>query len=232
MEPRTVARSETQVAESNFISSVFLWMSLGLLLSAFASFWLLSQPALLRTIYTNGLVLFGILAVQLIMVFWLTAAALRLPDSVVTSLFCGYSLLNGITLTSVVLVYTGISVLTTFAIAAGTFFFFSVFGLTTKRDLTSIGSLAFMGLIGVLIAGFVNIFLKSPAVKWLTTFIGIAVFMALIAYDTQKLKAIHAMGFENAEVKKKSAIVGALMLYLDFINLFLLLLNIFGKRRE
>ncbi|MGH7198834.1 MAG: Bax inhibitor-1/YccA family protein [Candidatus Omnitrophota bacterium] len=232
MDERSVARPQDRVAESNFISQVYLWMAAGLFLSAFASFALMTQPALLKTIFTNPVLFFGIIIAELGLVIWLSAAALKMSDSLATLLFCGYSVLNGVTLTAVFLAYTGVSVLSTFAITAGTFLFFSIYGATTKKDLTTVGSLAMMGLIGIIIASLVNIFLKSPAVMWVTTFIGIAVFLGLIAYDTQKLKAIHAMGFQNAEMQKKVAILGALTLYLDFINLFLLLLRIFGKRRE
>ncbi len=231
MDPKAIARPQDQAAESNFISSVYLWMSLGLVISAFASLWLLSQPVLMKALFTNSLLFFGIIIAEFALVVWLSAAALKMNDSLATILFCGYSFLNGITLTSIFIIYTGVSVLSTFAITAGTFFFFSLYGLTTKKDLTSVGSLAMMGLFGVIIASVVNIFLKSPVLMWVATFVGIAVFLGLIAYDTQKLKAIHAMGFQDNQMRKKTAILGALTLYLDFINLFLLLLRIFGKRR-
>ncbi len=149
-----------------------------------------------------------------------------------TLIFMAYSFLNGITLTPIFLIYTGASILSTFAVAAGTFFFFSVYGLTTKKDLTSMGGLMVMGLFGVIIASVVNIFLKSPVLYWISTYVGVAVFLGLIAWDTQKLKMIHAMGFENSETEKKAAIIGALTLYLDFVNLFIYLLRIFGKRRD
>lgn len=231
MDPKTIAGSQSQVSESTFISKVFLWMSLGLAVSWAASFWLLTQPALLKAIFTNPVLLIAIVVAELGLVVWLSAAALRMSASLATTLFFGYSFLNGVTLTSIFLVYTSASLLSTFAVTAGTFLFFSVYGLTTKKDLTSIRGLAMMGLIGVILASVVNIFLKSPAVYWITTFVGIAVFLGLIAHDTQKLKALHTAGFENADGEKKMVILGALTLYLDFINLFILLLRIFGKRR-
>lgn len=231
MDNQSVARS-AQVAESNFLSRVYLWMAGGLVVSAAASFWLLSQPNLLRAVFTNSALLIGLVIAELGLVIWFSAAAMRMSVAMGSTLFLAYSFLNGITLTSIFLVYTGVSVLTTFAVTAGTFFFFSLYGATTKKDLTGVGGLAIMGLIGVIIASIVNIFLKSSALMWVTTFIGIAVFLGLIAYDTQKLKAIRATGFENAEAEKRVAILGALTLYLDFINLFILLLRIFGKRRD
>ena len=226
------ALTQSQVSESSFISKVYMWMSGGLAVSALASFGLLTQPALLKAIFTNNILLIALVIAEIGLVIALSAAAMKMSSAMGASMFLLYSFLNGITLTSIFLVYTGVSVLTTFAITAGTFFFFSVYGMTTKKDLTGVGSLAMMGLIGVVIASLINIFLKSPAVMWITTFIGIAVFLGLIAYDTQKLKAIHAMGFENAEAEKKVAVLGALTLYLDFINLFILLLRIFGKQRD
>ncbi len=232
MDPKTITSSQTQISESSFISKVYLWMSAGLGLSALASFWLLAQPALLKTVFTNQWLFFGLIIAEIGLVIWLSAAVASMSAVLATALFLGYSFLNGVTLTSIFLIYTGASVMTTFAITAGTFLFFSLYGLSTKKDLTSVGSLAMMGLVGVIIASVVNIFLKSPALMWVMTFVGIAVFLGLIAYDTQKLKAMHAAGFQNAEMEKKIAIFGALALYLDFINLFILLLRIFGKRRD
>ncbi|MBI3251758.1 MAG: Bax inhibitor-1/YccA family protein [Candidatus Omnitrophica bacterium] len=230
MDNRTIVGAEA--SESNFISRVYLWMAAGLLVSAAASFWLLAQPGLLKAVFTNNVLLIGLVVAEIALVIWLSAGAMRMSTAMASSVFLVYSFLNGITLTSIFIVYTGVSILTTFAVTAGTFFFFSVYGMTTKKDLTGVGGLAMMGLIGIIIASVVNIFLKSPAVMWISTFIGIAVFLGLVAYDTQKLKAIRHMGFENAEMEKRVAILGALALYLDFINLFLLLLRIFGRRRD
>lgn len=232
MENRTLTVSQTQVSESNFISKVYLWMSLGLLCSAAASLWMLSQPELLKALFTNRLLLIGLVVVEVGLVIWLSAAAMRLSPAAASALFLAYSFLNGVTLCSIFLVYTGGSIVQTFAITAGTFFFFSLYGMTTKKDLTGVGGIAMMGLIGIVIASVVNIFLKSSGLMWVTTFIGIAVFLALIAYDTQKLKAMHAAAAQDADTGKKLAVLGALALYLDFINLFLLLLRIFGRHRD
>lgn len=229
---QNVAASQTQVSESNFISKVYLWMSLGLMVSAGAALFMLSQPALLKAVFTNKLLFIGLIVAEIGLVIWLSAAAMRLSVAAASAMFLAYSFLNGVTLCSIFLVYTGASIATTFAVTAGTFFFFSVYGLTTKKDLTGIGSLAMMGLIGVIIASVVNIFLKSSGLMWVVTFVGIAVFLALIAYDTQKLKAMHAAAAHDEEMGKKVAVLGALALYLDFINLFLLLLRVFGKGRD
>ncbi len=232
MDNKTVIHSGAQVSESDFISRVYMWMAAGLGLSGAASVWLLSQPALLKAVFSNNFLFFGIIIAELVLVVWLSAGLAKMSVPMARGLFVGYSFLNGITLTSVFLIYTGQSILTTFAVTAGTFFFFSIYGATTKKDLTTIGSLATMGLIGVILASVVNIFLKSSALMWITTFAGIAVFLGLIAYDTQKLKAIYAEGFDHPDMQKKLSIMGALRLYLDFINLFILLLRIFGRRRD
>lgn len=231
MDNRTITTHAGQVSESGFLSKVFLWMAFGLMVSAAGSYWLLSQPNLLMTVVKNQWIFFGLVIVELGLVIWLSAALQRMSAGLATTLFLVYSFLNGVTLSPVFLVYTGASVLSTFVITAGTFFFFSLYGLTTKKDLTSLGGLMVMGLFGVILASVVNMFLKSSTLDWIVTFAAIAIFLGLIAYDTQKLKRIHAMGFESEEAQKKVVIMGALALYLDFINLFLQLLKIFGKRR-
>ena len=220
------------ISESSFISKVFLWMALGLALSTASSFWLLTQPAILKGIFGNGWSLFAIILAEFGLVIWLSAGVMRMSSATAASVYAVYSLLNGVTLTSVLLVYTGASVLNTFMVTAGTFFFFSLYGATTKKDLTSVGSLAMMGLIGIILASLLNMFLKNNTFDLVITFIGIAVFIGLIAYDTQYLKSMHAMGIDTQENEKRFVILGALKLYLDFINLFIMLLRIFGRRRN
>lgn len=232
MNDRIVAGSRTTVGESGFLSRVYAWMALGLVVSGAGSMWILSQPSLLKLVFTNGWILLALVVVEFGLVIWLSAAAMRLSAGVATWMFLGYSFLNGVTLASIFLVYTGASIFTTFTVAAGTFLFFSVYGATTKRDLTGVGSLAMMGLFGVILASVVNIFLKSSALMWISTFVGVAVFMGLIAYDTQKLKALYAHGAQTGETDRRLAILGALALYLDFVNLFLLLLRLFGRGRD
>lgn len=227
-----VTRSGAQVTESSFLSRVYLWMALGLSISAGASLWLLAQPGLTQALYSNPLMLIGLVVAQFALVLVLTLAIQKITSGVASLLFAGYSFLTGLTMASIFLVYTGESILQTFAVAAGTFLFFSFYGMTTKKDLTSVGQLAFIGLIGMILASVVNIFLKSSGLMWVATYLGIAVFLGLIAYDTQKLKALYAHGVADEESGKKLAVVGALTLYLDFINLFILLLRIFGRRRD
>jgi len=176
----------------------------------------------------NKLVFYGLMIGELILVFTLSAAIGRLSTGVATVLFLGYSALNGLTLSVVFLVYTADSIASTFAVTAAMFGAMSLYGYVTRRDLTSWGSFFFMGLIGILIASVVNIFLKSNAVSWVVSAIGVIVFTGLTAYDTWKIKALAAAGAEG----RKPAILGALTLYLDFINLFLMLLRLMGGRRD
>lgn len=148
-----------------------------------------------------------------------------------TGLFLLYSALNGVTLASIFLVYTGGSIAGTFLVSATTFGAMSAYGYLTRKDLTSWGSFLFMGLIGVVIASLVNIFLRSTMVAWVASVCGVIVFVGLTAYDTQKIKAIGTAGFGDESARRKASILGALTLYLDFINIFLMLLHLFGRRR-
>lgn len=232
MRPTNAAQDAVAVSEASFISKVFLWMAGGLAVSGLAAYWTLSTPAIRQLVFGTRWTILALVVVELGLVLWLSARAMRMNTSTARLVFLGYSFLNGVTLSAIFLVYTLGSLGTTFAIASGTFLFFALYGLTTKKDLTSLGNLAVMGLIGVVIAGAVNMFLKSTALMWVSTFIGIAVFMGLIAWDTQKLKAIHAAGHESEDFKSKAVILGALALYLDFVNLFILLLRIFGRQRD
>ncbi len=169
---------------------------------------------------------------ELGIVIALSAAIGRFQSSTALFMFFAYSFLNGLTLSTIFLVYTKASIANTFFVTAGTFAAMSVYGYTTKRDLTSMGSFLMMGLIGIIIASFVNFFFHSPAFYWLITYAGIAIFVGLTAYDAQKIKEMAYAGFAGSEEERKGAIIGALRLYLDFINLFLLLLRIFGRRSD
>ena len=229
---KIVTNVGAQASVSSFMSRVFMWMAVGLVVSTAGSFWLLSQPQLLTAVVKNQWIFFGLMIAEIGLVIWLSAAAMSMSAGLATMVFVLYSFLNGVTLSPLFLVYTGGSLVTTFAITAGTFFFFALYGMTTKKDLTGVGGMAVMALFGVILASLVNMFLKSSALEWVVTFIAIAVFMGLIAYDTQRLKSMHAMAAENPELEKKMVILGALALYLDFINLFIQLLRIFGKRRD
>ena len=167
---------------------------------------------------------------EIALVWFLSARVMSLSLPVATGAFALYSILNGVTLSPIFLIYTSESIASTFFITAGTFGAMALYGYMTKRDLTRLGSLLFMALIGVIIATVVNIFLRSEILMWIITYAGIVLFVGLTAYDTQKVKQLAAQTAHDEELSKKVSIIGALNLYLDFINLFLYLLRLFGRR--
>jgi len=229
--PVYIASAPARTAERSLFVSVYTWMGLGLALTALAALLTLSTPALLQLIAANRVVFFGLVIGELVMVVALSAAIGRLSAGTATLMFLAYSALNGLTLSIIFLAYTSTSIVSTFFITAGTFGAMSVYGIVTKRDLTSWGNFFFMGLIGLIIASVVNIFLQSSMVYWITSYIGVFIFVGLTAYDTQKIKRMGQSGFSDSATRHKLAIMGALTLYLDFINMFLFLLRIFGNRR-
>jgi FtsH-binding integral membrane protein len=223
--PRTA--DQVVVAQNTLLRQVYAWMGLGLLLTAAMSVVTLSSPALLQLVFGNRLVFYGLILGELGLVIAVSAAINRLSAATATALFLLYAALNGITFSVIFVVYTAESIASTFVVTAATFGAMSVYGYTTKRDLTNWGSFLFMGLIGIVIASLVNIFVESSAASWVISAIGVVVFTGLTAYDTWKIKAMAAAGAQG----RKPAILGALTLYLDFINLFLMLLRLFGNRR-
>jgi FtsH-binding integral membrane protein len=223
--PRTT--DQVIVRQNTLLRQVYAWMGAGLAITAFMALVTLSSPEVLKAITGNRLVFYGLMIGELALVFTLSGAINRLSATTATLLFIAYSALNGVTLSIVALVYTADSIASTFVITAGMFGAMSLFGYMTKRDLTSWGSFLFMGLIGVVIASVVNIFVGSSAVSWVISGIGVIVFTGLSAYDTRKIKEMALQGTEG----RKPAILGALTLYLEFINLFLMLIRFTGNRR-
>lgn len=217
--------------ETRFLTRVYGWMAGGLVATALAAWFTLSTPALLQLIFGNKLVFYGLLIGELALVAWLSGLVGRMSASTAAIVFVAYSALNGLTLASIFLVYTSGSIVSTFAVTAGTFGAMSVYGLVTNRSLDGLGSFAFMGLIGVLLASVVNIFMRSSMLEFVISCVGVIVFVGLTAYDTRKLKMMAARVDADSEEGQKGAIQGALSLYLDFINLFLMLLRLMGNRR-
>lgn len=215
------------VKQNTLIRKVYAWMGAGLAITAFMALVTLSSPAILNAVLGNRLIFYGLMIGELALVFTLSGAINRLSAATATLIFIAYGALNGITLSVVFLAYTANSITSTFVITAGMFGAMSIYGSMTKRDLTSWGSFLFMGLIGIVIASVVNIFVGSSVVSWVVSGIGVIVFTGLTAYDTWKIKEMAAQGIEG----RKPAIIGALTLYLDFINLFLMLLRFTGNRR-
>lgn len=215
-----------------YMAQVYGWMTCGLLLTSIVAFYAANSEKITELLYTNRAALIGLVIVQLGLVFVLSGMINKLSGAAATAIFMLYSALTGLTISSIFLVYTGASIGSTFVIAAGMFGAMSLYGYTTKRDLSGIGSMMFMGLIGIILASLVNIWLKSPALTWVITYAGVIIFVGLTAYDTQKLKAMgEQLNPEDKDNFRKYSILGALTLYLDFINLFLMLLRIFGNRR-
>ncbi len=172
-----------------------------------------------------------LLFAELGLVIWLTARVQAMSAATATIVFCAYSALTGVTLSAVFLVYTTESLLSTFVATGATFGVTAAYGYMTQRDLSGLGGFMTMGLIGVVIASIVNIFLHNETIYWITTYAGILIFVGLTAYDMQKLKGMSVVALEGGEAEQKASIIGALALYLDFINLFLLLLRLMGRRR-
>lgn len=234
METMPFPTTQSQVRVNEFIRSVYNWMAVGLGLTGLVAFYVASSPALVQMVFGNQLVFFGLIIGELALVFALSARVQRMQASTATGLFLLYALLNGATISFIFLAYTGTSVAQVFFICAGTFIACSIYGMTTKRDLTSLGGFVTMGLIGIIIASVVNIFVRSSSMGMIISYIGVIVFVGLTAYDTQRLKTMALQQPDGAGegVARNAAILGALALYLDFINLFLMLLRIFGSRRE
>lgn len=223
--------TQVETEQRSFITKVFGWMAFALFVTAFVAYYVASTPSLFIPIITNRILFLALIIGEIFLVGYLVVAVKKVSAATATAIFIGYSALNGLTLSVIFLAYTLSSISTTFFITASTFAIMSFYGYVTKKDLTSIGNLCFMGLIGIIIASIVNMFFFNETVYWVTTYIGVLVFVGLIAYDTQKIKNMNVLGNEGTEEDRKEAIIGALALYLDFINLFLLLLRIFGRKK-
>jgi FtsH-binding integral membrane protein len=204
----------------------YRWMSLGLAITGLVAWFVAQSPGLVEIFVGNRIVFYGLLIAQLGLVFSFNAIATRASTAVAAAAFFTYAGLTGVTFSILFLIYTSGSIASTFLVTGGTFAGLSVFGAVTKSDLSSVGRFAMFALIGLILASVVNLFLASSALMWVTTFAGVLIFAALTAYDTQKLKALYLAG-----VGGNLALRGALTLYLDFINMFLFLLRLFGRRK-
>ena len=220
------ARSLATQSANDILWVTYRWMSIGLGITGLVA-WLVSQsPEAIDIVLGNRLVFYALLFAQLGLVFAFNSVAVRAGTAVTAAMFFVYAALTGLTFSVIFLAYTESSIASTFVVTAGAFAGLSVFGAVTKRDLSGVGRFAIFALIGLIIATIVNIFLASTMLMWITTFAGVAIFAALTAYDTQKLKELYAAG-----VGGNLALRGALTLYLDFINMFLFMLRLFGRRR-
>ncbi|MBR6031164.1 MAG: Bax inhibitor-1/YccA family protein [Bacteroidaceae bacterium] len=227
------ANQQLQASEAFpvLMRKVYLWMTLALAITGMTAYYVATSEAILTAILTNRALFWGLLIAELGLVWGVSAAINRLSLLVATLMFILYSVINGATMSIIFLVYDASSIATVFFITAGTFGAMAAIGYTTNKDLSSLGRILFMALIGLVIATVVNLFLKSPAMMMILSYIGVLIFVGLTAWDSQKIKQMLLHAPDVDEATQKVALLGALTLYLDFVNLFLYLLRIFGRRR-
>lgn len=224
---------EIKSIQATFVNKVYVWMGLALTVTGVVAMRVADSGAFMGmfTGQSSAMPFYILLAVELGLVWWMSSRIDKMSSGFATALFILYSSLNGVTLSVLFYVYTSASIASTFFITAGTFGVCSAYGYFTKKDLTSMGGFLFMALIGIIIASVVNFFLASTILYWIISYIGVGIFIGLTAYDTQKIKKMSLEVDAESEEGKKGAVMGALALYLDFINMFLFLLRIFGSRR-
>ncbi|MEJ8763642.1 Bax inhibitor-1/YccA family protein [Phocaeicola sp. HCN-40430] len=233
METNNLVRNYTaKTAQATLLRSVYLWMTLALIITGFVAMYVAKSYTLVNMMIQNSMMFWGVLIAEVALVWYLSARIYKMSFTTATILFIVYSILNGVTLSILLLVYTASSIATTFFVTAGTFGTMAIFGYITKKDLTRIGSLCIMGVIGIIIASVVNIFLQNSMMNMVISYIGVLLFVGLTAYDSQKIKRLlSGDDIEVNEVTQKIALMGAMTLYLDFINLFIYLLRILGDRK-
>lgn len=232
METNNLVRNYTaKAAQATLLRSVYLWMTLALIITGFVAMYV-AKSYMANMMIQNSMMFWGVLIAEVALVWYLSARIYKMSFTTATILFIVYSILNGVTLSILLLVYTASSIATTFFVTAGTFGTMAIFGYITKKDLTRIGSLCIMGVIGIIIASLVNLFLQNSMMYMVISYIGVLLFVGLTAYDSQKIKRLlSGDDIEVNEVTQKIALMGAMTLYLDFINLFIYLLRILGDRK-
>lgn len=227
------SRGLSNDALSQLMRNVYSWMSLALLVTGLTALFVVKNLTIAELIFSNSITIWVIIIAQLGLALLFTAKLHKISFNAAILMFIGYAILTGVTFSSLFILYTSESIASTFFITAATFGTMSLYGFFTKKDLTKWGNLLIMGLWGIIIASLINFIFKSPTVMWITTIVGVLVFVGLTAYDTQKIKLMLSE-YANGEVNEgtyKLALYGSFMLYLDFINLFLKLLRILGKRK-
>ncbi|OQA88693.1 MAG: Inner membrane protein YbhL [Lentisphaerae bacterium ADurb.Bin242] len=226
-----VKEGSRSTALMSCLANVYWWMTFALMISALSAYLVGTSPELTKVFIQNRMLFFILLIAELGLVIWISAGINKMTASTATALFILYAALNGLTLSFIFAVYSIQMIAMTFAVTAGTFAAMAVIGTITKKDLTSFGNLFFMALIGLIIASVVNLFWANSTLYWICTYAGVLIFVGLTAYDANRIKQMYlTMGTDNPEAVRKVAVLGALALYLDFINLFLYLLRIFGRR--
>ena len=233
METNEITKTFTRsVAQASLFRSVYVWMTLALVITGFTALYVAKSYTLLNLMLQNQMAFWGVLIAEFGLVFYMSARINRISLTTATILYIVYSILNGVTMSMLFLIYTMSSIATTFFVTAGTFGAMALFGYATKKDLTRIGNLCIMGVIGLIIASLVNMFLHNSMMDLIISYVGVLLFVGLTAYDSQKIKQmLSGEDIEVNETTQKIALMGALTLYLDFINLFLYLLRILGDRK-
>ena len=227
----TVEEKQSSVF-SSLMRKVYVWMTLALCVTGLTALYVSNNHELMTAIFSSRILFYGLMIGEVAMVWILSASIYKMSFFTAASMFVLYSILNGVTMSFIFLAFTVTSIATTFFITAGTFAAMAIVGYTTKKDLSGWGRYLFMALIGLIIATIVNIFVASTALDWIISYIGIFIFVGLTAYDSQKIKSmIMTYGTEVNDSTQKLALMGSLNLYLDFINLFLYLLRIFGRNK-
>ena len=225
----SVSRVETVNA---FMRGVYLWMTIGLGVTAACSYFALTSQAVIRTMITSPMLFLGLLIGEMVLAIWLLRSVHTMSSGKATGIFLAYTALSGVTLAPILLMYTSASVFQAFLTTAGMFGAMTLYGLFTKRDLTGLGSFLLMGLFGRVIAMIVNMFIQSSRMTMVISMLGVVIFAGLTAWDTQKLRVMgESAPMDDATALRRGTILGALTLYLDFINLFLMLLRLIGDRR-
>lgn len=223
---------EMQAAFPVLMRKVYTWMTLALVLTGLTAYGVATSPGIMMALYSNSALMWGLVIAEFALVIGISAAINRLSLATATLMFVAYSVINGAMLSSIFMIYTAASIASVFFITAATFAVMALIGYTTKTDLTSVGKLLFMALIGLVIATIVNMFIGSSTMTLICSYVGVLIFVGLTAYDSQKIKNMLMQAPDADESSQKLALLGALTLYLDFINLFIYLLRIFGDRRD
>lgn len=223
--------SAAEIESRSFIQKVYAWMSLGLAVTGACALYMASDPRMIMALVQTRPLFYGLMIAEFGLVIYLSGWVKTMEVGTARFAFLFYAALTGVTISVIFLIYTSGSIATTFFIAAGLFSAMSAYGYATKTDLTSMGNFCMMGLLGIILASVVNWWMRSPAVEWAVSYLGILIFVGLTAYDTQKIKAMNIIGNAGTDEDAKEAISGALTLYLDFLNLFLSLLRATGRRR-
>lgn len=228
---RQFTEDQIKIEQANFIAKVYGWMCAALLATGLTAWYVAQSEEIIVALATNRILFYGLLISEVLLVGYISRALPTMNVSMAKALFFLYAIANGLTLSLIFVIFTTTSIASAFFITAGTFAVMSVYGYYTKSDLTSMGKILMMALIGLVIASIVNIFMESTLLYWITSYLGVFIFTGLIAYDTQKIKEMNIIGNEGTDEDTKESLMGALTLYLDFINLFLYILRIFGDRK-